>query len=221
MKTHLSIKIGLFLVLGILAGGCGVNVQFSQNSEGMARQLHNYQIAKARFDLNDPLLKQRIIFLSGSINISAAEHICSHLIYLNDQSDSEPITLYINSNGGDGTAYLSIRNIIRSIKAPVNTVNAGLCASAGFLLFMDATGKRYAMPESAFLLHEPRGTPKELEKLYIEYHENVLLNKTKVPRDWLPIKARQFTVTAEEAKKYEIADDIIEMLVFPSNALGQ
>jgi ATP-dependent Clp protease protease subunit len=93
-----------------------------------------------------------------------ADRLCTQLVYLDGQSKTETITLCINSGGGDGTAFLAIRNMINSISAPVDTVNMGFAGSNAANLFLSATGKRYCVKDSAFFIMTQRnaeGTVKQ------------------------------------------------------------
>ncbi len=195
-------------VLCLLLSGCGVKVSFDMN----AGQLYDYDIGRADFNPDDPLLGRRIIVVAGQFNRAMAHRVCSQLLYLDGQSQTEPITLCINSNGGDGSAFLMIRNMMRSISAPVDTVNMGYAASNGTNLFLSATGTRYCVKDSAFLIHNPRGGPKKLLAEYIRLQEELLRDTCDLPDDWLPIKSRQFVLTAEEALEYNVCDAIIEKL---------
>jgi ATP-dependent Clp protease protease subunit len=204
----------VFLAFLLCIGACGCRVAVSQNYGNLAERLYDYNVGRASFDANDPLLQRRIIFISSDFNRALAFTVCAQLAYLDEQSKTEPITLCINSDGGDGTAFLVIRNMIHSVSAPVDTVNMGLCCSIAVDLFLSATGKRYCVKDSAFIIHEPRGEPTDLVKGYIALQENLLRSKCDLPKDWLPIKSRQFVITDEDSKKYKICDEIIEKIEF-------
>lgn len=195
-------------LLCLLLSGCGLTISSSLN----AGQLYDYNIGLTEFNPDDPLLQRRIIYVTGQFNRAMAHHVCSQLVYLDGQSQTRPITLCINSNGGDGTAFLAIRNMINSISSPVDTVNMGFAASNGANLFLSATGKRYCVKDSAFGIHDPSGTPKELVKQYVALQESLLRDTCELPEDWLPIKSREFILTDEDALKYKVCDAIIEKL---------
>ena len=144
MKTMIkALIIAVSLCLFILSG-CKVYVG-NINYKRLSEELSDYEVSKQSFDVNDPLLSKRSILISGGINKSMARTVCRQLIYLDEQTQDEPITLLINSDGGDCTAYQNIHTIIQSIRSPVDTVNVGVCASMGALLIQSATGKRYAV----------------------------------------------------------------------------
>lgn len=201
-------------VLVLCSGICGCRMNCTEDYEGLAGQLHDYQLGRTEFDANDPLLKQRIIFISSYFNRAMASAVCTQLVYLNEQSTTEPITLCINSGGGDTTAFLAIRNMIQSISAPVDTVNTGICGSFAVDLFLSATGKRYCVKDSAFIIHEPYGEPSELVKIHTTLQENLFRSKCELPKGWLPINSRQFVITDEDSKKYKICEEIIEKIGF-------
>lgn len=211
MKSILSIS--AVCALAMMCGGCGLmKVTLNVNSGGFAGHLYDYNIGLAEFNPNDPLLERRIISVSGGFNRAMADRLCTQLVYLDGQSKTETITLCINSGGGDGTAFLAIRNMINSISAPVDTVNMGFAGSNAANLFLSATGKRYCVKDSAFFIHDPSGTPKELVKQYVTLQENLLRTKCELPADWLPIKSRQFVICDQDALKYKICDAIIEKI---------
>jgi ATP-dependent Clp protease protease subunit len=199
-------------ILVLCAAVCGCRVNFSQSYDDMAEALYAYNIRQDGFDANDPLLQRRIIFISSGFNLAMSRTVCAQLVYLDTQSKTEPITMCINSYGGDGRAFLAIRSMMQSISSPIDTINVGICASIAADLFLSATGKRYCVKDSAFIIHEPRGTPSDLAKKYITIQENLLRSKCEFPKDWLPIGSREFTIMDEDAKKYKICDEIIQKI---------
>lgn len=212
MKTSTKTqKIVVTAVLLILSG-CSVRIGYPINYERLSEELSEHEIGQSSFDLNDPLLKKRMILISSGFNRSMAKTVCKQLIYLDTQSQTEPITLVINSNGGDCTTYQSITSVIKSIHAPVDTVNIGLCGSMGALLMQSATGKRYAVKDTAFIIHEPSGRPKDLTKMYKELQEDIFKSRCSLPEDWLPIGDEEYTFSADEALEYEFVDEVIDAI---------
>ena len=200
----MMIRFLCLMMICLMFCGCGkVNMTFNSNTA-----------APKDFNPNDPLILRRIIFVNGCFNEAMARSVCTELVYLDSQSKTKPITMCINSGGGDLMAFLAIRNMINSISAPVDTVNMGFSGSAAVLLYLSATGKRYCIKDSSFGIHEPTGNPKEHRKHYVELQENLLRTKCELPEDWLPIKSRQFFVNDNDAKKYKICDEIIEKIEF-------
>lgn len=205
-------KVTLLLVLCcVFLNGC---MKANVNLDSLAKSLRSYEIGKLPFDPENPFLQRRTVFLSGGINFSVARTVSEQLLYLDRQPGHEPIKLLINSNGGDGTAYMAIRNTIKSIDTPVDTINIGLCASSAFALYQSATGKRYACEGSAFIIHEGKGEPQKLVQMYIKDQEELIRARCNVPADWLPIGKREFIFSAEDALKYQVVDEIITKINF-------
>ena len=108
------------------------------------------------YDIYSRLLKDRIILLTGEINDNLASLIISELLYL-DSLNKQDISLYINSPGGSITAGLAIYDTIHYISAKVNTICLGMAMSMGAFLLASTTGKRYALPHSEIMIHQPYG----------------------------------------------------------------
>jgi len=202
-------KVTLLLVLccGFL-NGC-MRGNFDVNLDSLAKSLRSYEIGKLPFDSENPFLERRAIFLNGKMNFSVAQTVNEQLLYLDMQPSNEPIKLLINSSGGDGMAYMAIRNTIKSIDTPVNTINVGFCASSAFMLHQSATGKRYACQGSAFMIHEGKGKPKKLVQMFNKDQEELIRTRCNLPADWLPMGKREFILSAKDALKYQIVDEIV------------
>lgn len=110
------------------------------------------------YDLYSRLLEDRIIFLSGEIDDAVANTVVAQLIYLEARDIHKDISLYINSPGGSVTAGMAIYDTMNYIKCPVRTICIGMAASmAAFLLSSGEKGKRYALPNSEVMIHQPLG----------------------------------------------------------------
>ena len=110
------------------------------------------------YDIYSRLLEDRIIFLSGEIDDAVANTVVAQLIYLEAKDPSKDISLYINSPGGSVSAGLAIYDTMNYIKCDVSTICIGMAASMGaFLLSSGQKGKRYALPNSAIMIHQPLG----------------------------------------------------------------
>jgi ATP-dependent Clp protease protease subunit len=110
------------------------------------------------YDIYSRLLKERIIFLTGPIYDQVASLVCAQLLFLESENPSKDIAFYINSPGGVVTAGLAMYDTMQYIRSPVSTVCIGMAASAGSLLLMaGAKGKRYALPNSQVMIHQPSG----------------------------------------------------------------
>ena len=183
------------------------------------------------FDIFDRLLRDRIIFLGGSMTVvrggSAvisdleANILISQLLYLDSRDPDKDIYLYINSPGGSVTATLAIYDTLQYIKADVSTICVGQAASGGALLLASgAKGKRLALPHARVLIHQPIGEvggqasdidiqAKEILRLKEELNQ-ILTKHTGQPVDVVKKDTdRDFFMSAEEAKKYGIVDKII------------
>lgn len=110
------------------------------------------------YDLYSLLLKERIIMLTGEIDDTLSEIVCSELIFLNAKDQELPISIYIDSPGGSVTACMAIYDVMKAIEAPIKTIGLGLCASmAAFLLSSGDKGYRYAYPNAEIMIHQPIG----------------------------------------------------------------
>ena len=110
------------------------------------------------YDIYSRLLKDRIIFLGGEVNDASANLIIAQLLFLEGEDPDKDIALYINSPGGAVTAGMAIFDTMNFIKCDVSTICVGLAASMGaFLLAAGAKGKRYALPNSEIMIHQPLG----------------------------------------------------------------
>lgn len=173
------------------------------------------------YDIYSRLLKERIIFLGSEINDVTANLIVAQLLFLEAEDPDKDIQIYINSPGGSVSAGFAIYDTMQYIKPDVSTICMGLAASMGaFLLAAGTKGKRFALPNSDIMIHQPLGGAKgqaediriQAEKI-IEIRERInkiLANRTgqpleKVARD----TDRDYYLTAEEAKEYGIIDEVI------------
>ena len=110
------------------------------------------------YDIYSKLLEERIIFITGEINDAVANTVVAQLLYLEAKDSSKDINVYINSPGGSVTAGLAIYDTMNFIKCDVSTICIGLAASMGaFLLSSGTKGKRYALPSSEIMIHQPLG----------------------------------------------------------------
>ncbi len=175
------------------------------------------------FDIYSRLLKDRIIFLGEDVNQHTANIVIAQLLYLAYEDPKKDIKLYINSPGGSVYDGLGIYDTIQFISPDVQTIGIGLQASMGaFLLSSGTKGKRFALPNSRIMIHQPSGggsngkiTDQEInlrEGLYLKQKLNEILAKNtgqklaKIEKD----ADRDFWMSAEEAKQYGIIDEIIK-----------
>jgi ATP-dependent Clp protease protease subunit len=173
------------------------------------------------YDIYSRLLKERIIFLAGPIDDNVANIVVAQLLFLQSEDSKKDISLYINSPGGSVTAALAMLDTMNHIKPEVSTTVIGIAASAGALLLSaGAKGKRFALPNSEIMIHQPSGgaegrasdieiTAKQIMKTR-ELLNKILAKNTGQPLDKIERDVeRDFFMTAEEGKKYGIIDKII------------
>ena len=173
------------------------------------------------YDIYSRLLKERIIFLGDEVNDQTASLIVAQLLFLESEDPDKDIHFYINSPGGSITAGMAIYDTMQHIKPDVSTICVGMAASMGaFLLSSGKKGKRYALPNSEIMIHQPLGGAQgQAEDIRIQA-EKILnlraqLNKILSEKTGQTLKKieqdtdRDFYMTAEEAKKYGIIDEVI------------
>ncbi len=173
------------------------------------------------YDIFSRLLKERIIFLGGTVNDEVANLIIAQLLFLEAEDPKADITLYINSPGGVVTAGLAIYDTMQYIKPDVSTLCIGQAASMGALLLAaGAAGKRYSLPNSRILIHQPMGGfqgqatdidihAKEILKLRKRLNEIFVKHTGKTAKRIQADTERDYFMGAEEAKKYGIIDTVI------------
>lgn len=173
------------------------------------------------FDIYSRLLKDRIIFLGSAIDDNVANLIIAQLLFLEAEDPDKDIHIYINSPGGSITAGMAIYDTMLYIKPSVSTICVGLAASMGaFLLAAGAKGKRFALPNSEIMIHQPMGGTQG-QAVDIEIHTRRILqikdklNKILSEITGVPLKQierdtdRDKFFGAEEAKEYGLVDDVI------------
>lgn len=174
------------------------------------------------YDIYSRLLKDRIVILGEEVNDVSANLVVAQLLYLAAEDPDKDINLYINSPGGSVTAGMAIYDTMQYIKPDVSTICIGLAASMGaFLLAGGAKGKRFALPNSEIMIHQPlggaRGQATDIQIqaeniLKIKKRMNEILAKN-TGNDYEQVVAdteRDNYMTAAEAKSYGLIDDVIE-----------
>ncbi|WP_456381881.1 ATP-dependent Clp endopeptidase proteolytic subunit ClpP [Hydrogenimonas sp.] len=173
------------------------------------------------YDIYSRLLKDRIIMLSGPIDDAVASSIVAQLLFLEAEDPDKDIYLYINSPGGVITSGFSIYDTMNYIKPDIVTICIGQAASMGaFLLACGAPGKRYALPSSRIMIHQPLGgaqgqatdieiQAKEILRLK-KYLNKIMADRTgKTVRTIEKDTERDFFLSAEEAKEYGLIDEVL------------
>jgi len=174
------------------------------------------------YDIYSRLLKDRIIFLGTEIDDATANTIIAQLLFLEASEPDKDIYIYINSPGGSVSSTIAIYDTIQYIKSNVSTICLGIAASGAALILASGTkGKRFAIPNSRIMLHQPLGgaqgqvtdieiQTKELKRIknnlnqILTYHTGQPLEKVEKDTD------RDFYLTSQESKDYGIVDEVIK-----------
>jgi ATP-dependent Clp protease protease subunit len=173
------------------------------------------------YDIYSRLLKDRIIFLGTAMNDEVANLIIAQLLFLESEDPDKDINFYVNSPGGLVTAGLAVYDTMQYIKPDIATVCIGQAASMGAVLLAAGTqGKRYSLPNSRILIHQPMGgfqgqasdieiQAKEILRMKERLNEILVMHTGKKIEDIQKDTDRDFFMSGEEAKKYGIIDHVI------------
>ncbi|MDD3613283.1 MAG: ATP-dependent Clp endopeptidase proteolytic subunit ClpP [Caldicoprobacterales bacterium] len=173
------------------------------------------------YDIYSRLLQERIIFLGSEISDVTASLVVAQLLYLEADDPDKDIRLYINSPGGSVTAGMAIYDTMQYIKCDVSTICIGMAASMGaFLLAAGKKGKRFALPNSEIMIHQPLGGARGQATDIMIHAEQILkikrkLNTILAERTQQPLEKvekdtdRDFFMSAEDALAYGIIDEVI------------
>ncbi|WP_445678377.1 ATP-dependent Clp endopeptidase proteolytic subunit ClpP [Radicibacter daui] len=173
------------------------------------------------YDIFSRLLKERIIFLIGPVNDAVASLICAQLLFLESENPNKDISFYINSPGGVVSAGLAIYDTMQFIQPDVSTVCIGQAASMGSLLLAGgAAGKRYALPNSRVMIHQPSGgargqatdieiAAQEILKLRSRLNEIYAQHTGKPVSDIEAAMERDKFMSVEEAREFGLIDEVI------------
>jgi len=173
--------------------------------------------------ITERLLKSRTILISSGIDEETVEDVIRDLVLMEQDSETEPITVYLKSPGGAADCGFAVYDVLRFTKAPVTTLVTGLCASAGVIIFLGgAPERRLALPNSRFMLHEPRFlsasygqasdlaiTARELLKMKDRYNTIVAEATSKTLEKVSKDAQRDFWLSADEAKDYGLVSRIV------------
>lgn len=174
------------------------------------------------YDIYSRLLRDRIIFLGGPIDDNSANIIIAQLLFLESENPKKDITLYINSPGGQVTSTLAIIDTMNYVKSDVSTVCLGLAASgAAWVLSSGKKGKRFALPNSEVMIHQPLGGAEGQASDLAISAKHILkmrdqLNKIMSKNTGRPLAQiekdsdRDYYMSPEEAVKYGVIDDIVK-----------
>jgi ATP-dependent Clp protease protease subunit len=173
------------------------------------------------YDIYSRLLKERIIFLTGQVNDYVSSLICAQLLFLESESPNKDIAFYINSPGGVVTSGISIYDTMQYIRSDVSTLCLGQAASMGSLLLTaGAPGKRFALPNSRIMIHQPSGGAQgQATDIEIQAKEilrmRAMLNDMYVSHTGQKLSVvekameRDNFMSAEEAKKFGLIDEVV------------
>jgi ATP-dependent Clp protease, protease subunit len=173
------------------------------------------------FDIYSRLLKERIIFLVGGVNDNVSSLVCAQLLFLESENPTKDIYFYINSPGGVVSSGLAMYDTMQYIKPPVSTVCIGqACSMGSFLLMAGAAGKRFCLPNSRIMIHQPSGGAQgmasdieiqaqeilRLKKILIETYVKHTGQKYKTLEDAMD---RDRWMSADEAKEFGLVDHVV------------
>ena len=174
------------------------------------------------YDIYSRLLRERVVFLVGPVNDATANLVVAQLLFLESENPDKDISLYINSPGGSVSAGMSIFDTMQFIKPDVSTLCMGMAASMGaFLLAAGAKGKRFSLPNSKIMIHQPLGGTQG-QATDIEIHAREILKtreqlnrilSERTGQSLEKIQAdteRDYYMSAAEAKEYGLVDQVIE-----------
>ena len=179
------------------------------------------QFGERAYDIYSRLLKERIIFLAGPIDDNVANIVIAQLLFLQSEDAKKDISLYINSPGGSVTAALAVLDTMNHIKPDVSTTCVGMAASAGALLLSaGAKGKRFALPNSEIMIHQPWGgaegraadieiTAKQILKTREKLNKILSVNTGKTVAQIEKDVDRDYFMDSQEAVKYGIIDKVL------------
>ncbi len=186
------------------------------------------QFGERAYDIYSRLLRERIIFLGGPIDDHIANLVIAQILFLANEDAKKDIYLYINSPGGSVSAGLAIYDTMQFVKPDVSTICVGMAASMGaFLLAGGAKGKRFALPNSEVMIHQPHGgadgqasdieiSAKHILKLRAQLNDILSKNTGQKLATIEKDVERDNWMDASEAKKYGIVDDIMTKSKTPS-----
>ena len=174
------------------------------------------------YDIYSRLLKDRVVFLGSQIDDHVANLVIAQLLFLEAEDPDKDVSLYINSPGGVITAGMAIYDTMQYIRCDVSTICVGMAASMGaFLLAAGAKGKRFALPNSEIMIHQPIGgmqgqaTDIEIHARHIlrmkDQLTDILAERTGQPRERVAADTeRDNFMTAQEAKDYGLIDEVVD-----------
>lgn len=207
LRLKTVVIVSLFFI-----AGCSSSVGSKNSSlpDDFTDKMVNAGVTSWHFTKKDMLLDEGKIVFTSRINELASKEIISKLLYLDGKVGV--IDLYLRTTGGWMNDAFSIIDVMRSMRTPVNVHAMGLCESAGVMILLGATGKRYASANSDIVLHFNRDDSDDIysaEKINRERFEQLYRTRSRIPNDWYPLTGnRQLHLTAKEALSLGIIDEI-------------
>ena len=212
------------MIRNSIYGGYGSPQAASQDSQGLGMVpmvIEQSGRGERSYDIYSRLLKERVIFLVGPVNDQTANLVVAQLLFLESENPDKDISFYINSPGGSVTAGMAIYDTMQFIKPDVSTLCVGMAASMGaFLLAAGAKGKRFSLPNSRVMIHQPSGGAQG-QATDIEIHARDILktreqlNRIMASNTGQPLEKierdteRDYFMFAEDAKAYGVVDQVI------------
>jgi len=203
-------------------GTAAMNVLDPQNLGMVPIVIETSGRGERAYDIYSRLLRERVVFLVGPVNDVTANLVVAQLLFLESENPDKDISLYINSPGGSVSAGMSIFDTMNFIKPDVSTLCMGMAASMGaFLLSAGTKGKRFALPNSKVMIHQPLGGAQG-QATDIEIHAREILktreqlNRILAERTGQPLEKiqadteRDYYMSAAEAQAYGLVDQVIE-----------
>ncbi len=212
------------MIRNSIYGGYGSPQAASQDLQGLGMVpmvIEQSGRGERSFDIYSRLLKERVIFLVGPVNDQTANLVVAQLLFLESENPDKDISFYINSPGGSVTAGMAIYDTMQFIKPDVSTLCVGMAASMGaFLLAAGTKGKRFSLPNSRVMIHQPSGGAQG-QATDIEIHARDILktreqlNRIMAINTGQPLEKierdteRDYFMFAEDAKAYGVVDQVI------------
>ena len=212
------------MIRNSIHAGYGSPQAASQDSQGLGMVpmvIEQSGRGERSYDIYSRLLKERVIFLVGPVNDQTANLVVAQLLFLESENPDKDISFYINSPGGSVTAGMAIYDTMQFIKPDVSTLCVGMAASMGaFLLAAGAKGKRFSLPNSRVMIHQPSGGAQG-QATDIEIHARDILktreqlNRIMASNTGQPLEKierdteRDYFMFAEDAKAYGVVDQVI------------
>jgi ATP-dependent Clp protease protease subunit len=205
------------LAVGLAQRGGGRIANLVDNFEFLLESIYREGYAENEIEYDDPVLNQRMVFLTTDLDEKHAQAVMKKLSYLDLKQPGRPIDLYIDTLGGSGGEMLT--NFIHSLRSPVNVYALDYCCSAGTIVLAGSTGTRYAFSTSRIIVHVrlPKAGPED-DDTYSPVAQESSINElfwqrfSKLPPEIYGVKKdRYYNFTAQQALEYGIIDEIITM----------